>query len=357
MFDAYSEFYFAQEDHGDFLHIYIPGKLPMSTGQMQIKWKGNSVKPPIKDYKKAVILLKKNLKKAGNLKDLPQRQIPGYDSNYDYDVAPMGIWEITPNLKDLIYIRNDVAQKAKHTLWFPLLKKLQENIEHYDHIQLTLPQLPKLMTEEYLNEWYKNNQLESGFMKRLEKLSQKTMVDVIEDEESIKIKPVNHPFVNQPIKKVRYFLNQEKNPQNLSYQDFIKLKQQVIERDIYLLKGLSDSERKKLAHASLSDVQTESLHQLHFIQWPSLNGQMDKNNAIVVTSNIKQMYQYAVQTPVELFLRHHGAKLLAKGKPVFIELPIPYNDYRQCPIKKVKTKHDSRARLKRNLQKISEYTC
>jgi hypothetical protein len=354
MFDEYSEFYFAQEDHGNFLHIYIPGKLPMARGEKQIKWCGNFANPSKENYKKEAIILRKNLKKNGLLKDLPQRQLPGYSSFYPYSVAPMGIWEITPDLKDLIYVRNDVAYKMKHTLWFPLWKKLQENIGQYDYIQLTLPKLPKLMLEEHLNEWYKNNTLEAGFIKRLEKLSQKTMIDIMEDDNSIRIRPVNHPFVNQPARRIEYSQNQEKSRENLPCQDMLKLKQQVLERDVYLLKGLTDSERKKMAHASLSDVEQDSTHQLHWIHWPSLNGGMNKDNAIIVTSNIKQMYQFAVQTPLESFLKSHGSDLAKKGKPVFVELPIPYNGYRSAPIKKIKTKHQNRSELKQKLQKALE---
>ena len=354
MFDEYSEFYFAQEDHGNFLHVYVPGKLPFARGEKKIKWTGCFEKADANAYKKQAILFRKKLRRAGLLKDLPQRQIPYYDSYFQYTVAPMSIWELMPDLKDLVYIRNDVLYKAKHTLWFPLLHKLKESLKHYDYVQLTLPKLPQVMTEEALEQWYESNQFEAGFMKRLEKLSAKTMIDVVEDENCVKIKPVNHPFVNQPVCHVPYLPNEEKTPQTLSDQDLLKVRQQVMERDVYLLKGLTDSERKKLTHAS-KDISSQDGHQLHWIQWQSLNGQMNKDNAIVVTSNIKQMYQYAVQTPLESFLKFHAKELSKYDKPVVIELPIPYNSYRSTPIKKVKTKHGNRARMKQELQKSMEY--
>ncbi len=351
MFDEYSEFCFTQEDHGNYLHISVPGKLPESLGEKEIKWTGPFSSPLPKHLKEEAIRLKIRLKKEGRLENLPQKQLPGYSSVYSYGVAPMGVWEITPDLKDLIYIRNDVAHKMKHALWFPLLKKLQENIPNYDYIQLTLPKLPKVVTEELLNEWYKNNLISAGFVKRLEKMGQKTMIDVIDDSKNILVKPVNHPFVNQPYHRVLIDPNQPKKTQSLSEQDLLKLKQQVVERDLYLLKGLTDAERKKLSHINPSNTDTDYSHQLHWIQWPSLNGQMDKNNAIITTKTIAQMYQYVVQSPLECFLKIHLDDLLKKGKPVFVDLPVPYNGYRANPIKKIKTKHQNRPKLKHILQK------
>lgn len=295
------------------------------------------------------------MQKRGVLKNLPQRQVPGYSSNYDYDIRPMATWEITPQFKDLIYIRNDVFQLMKHTLWHPLLELMKSNISNYDYIQLELPALPQIVTEDVLESWYKSNLVVKKFMNSLSKLSQRTSIQEKQDDSETILKLTNHPFVNQPSIRVQVFPERHPDKKELTLEEISTIRQQVLMRDVYLLKGLTDLQRKKLVYGLNTDL--DSNYHVHWIEWPSLGGQFSKDNALIVSSNIRDMYQYSIRAPLEKFLKENRKRFAEQGKPVFIELPIPRNTYRSKPIQKIKLKRQDRRRLNDVLKKsIREQT-
>ena len=347
--DDIDQFFIAQEDNGNFLRVYIPGMPQYISSKKIIKWRGSTKRPPYKKIKTVSKILKKKLLKQGLLKDLPQRQIPGYSSNYDYDFNPMATWEITPRFKDLIYIRNDVFQLMKHTLWFPLLELMKDNIPKYDYIQLELPSLPKIVTENVLQSWYKSNSVAKKFLNSLNKLSQKTSIQEKQDDSKTILKLTNHPFVNQPAICVQVFPERQPDKKEPTLDDISTIKQQVLARDVYLLKGLTDMQRKKLVYGVNADL--DSNYHLHWAEWPSLGGQFTKDNALIVSSNIRDMYQYSIREPLENFLKKNRKRFVEQGKPVFVELPIPRNTYRSKPIQKIKLKRQDRHRLNNALKK------
>ena len=349
MMDDRDRFLIAQEDNGNFLRVYIPGMPQYVSSKKVIKWRGSTSSPSPKKVKIISKIIKRKLFKRGLLKDLPQRQIPGYSSNYEYDLRPMATWEITPRFRDLIYVRNDVFYLMKHTLWFPLLELMKNNISQYDYIQLELPSLPQIVTEDVLESWYKNNLVAKNFLNFLNKLSQRTSIQEEQDDSKTILKLTNHPFVNQPAICVQVFPESQADKKEPTTEQISTIRQQVLTRDAYLLKGLTDMQRKKLVYGLNAGL--DSNYHVHWVKWPSLGGQFSKDNALIVSSNIREMYQYSIREPLENFLKENQTRFVEQGKPVFVELPIPRNIYRSKPIPKIKLKRQDRRRLNEALKK------
>ena len=342
-------FFIAKEDHGHFLRVYVPGDPHHISAKKVIRWRGEPKYPPYFKIKAASKVLKRKLAKEGLLDDLPQESIPGYSVNYPYDVQFMATRKITPQLNDLIYVRNDVFYLLNRTLWHPLLKLMQENIKNYDYIRLELPQLPQLVTEDVVQSWYEANQLAAHFWHSLDKLTKTTTIQIDQDEQKTILRLKNHPFVNQPILPVQIWPEQSAGSKELTPAELSVIKRQVLERDVYFLKGLTDTQRKKLVYGI--NPHLDASYHLHWIQWPSLNGEQKKENAIIVSSNIRDMYQYAIKTPLEQFLKDNKQQLIDQGNPIILELPVPRNTYRPKPVKKIKMKRQNRRHLDRSLKK------
>ena len=337
------QFLIIAEDNGSFLRVYIPGKLPGPWPIRQIKWTGKEKVPSFDDFRREAAQIFPVLKKKGLTKDLPKRIIPGYSHSYAYDFHPMAIYEITPDPKDQVYMRNDVAYNMKHMLWFPLLFLMKEKIKTYDYIQLDLPVLPPVVTEEMCQAWYDNNQKASRFFERISQTSKDTRVERIDTDQDITLKLSHHPFVGQAIRRLPVFPKPKTRAIRLSEDQLHSLHLWVLNRDSNLLKGLSNSERKQLRKGTNPNL-TDS-YPIHWIRWLSLSGDMTGQNAIVVSADIEKTYQFSVRYPLEQYLRRNGSALAKIGKPVFAEVPIPTNEYRSKPISRVLTPRQNRRQL------------
>ena len=352
--DDNERFLIMQEDCGSYLHVYIPGKLPGNWPIRQIKWTGTEKLPSFDDLRREATKIFPTLKKKGLIKNLPERIIPGYSHSYAYDFHPMAIREITPDPKDQVYIRNDVAYNMKHMLWFPLWALMKEKIAHYNYIQLDIPTLPPVVTEEMCQSWFDNNQRASKFFERLSQTSKDTHIERIDSDERITLKITNHPFSGQPIQCFPVFPKPKKQTIRLAEDKLSALHLWVLNRDSNLLKGLSNSERKQLRKGMNPDL-TDS-YPIHWVRWLSLAGDMTGQNAIVVSLDIEKSYQFSVRYPLERYLRRNGSALQKENKPVFAEIPIPSNEYRAKPVAHTLTPRQNRRHLERlTRQAIQEY--
>ena len=341
--DDTERFLIAQEDNGTFLHIYIPGKRPDNWPVRQIKWTGRDPIPSFDDLRREAIILQRQLKKKRLLGNLPERIIPGYSHSYPYSFQPATIREINPDPKDQVYVRNDVAYNMRHMLWFPILKLLKEHIKNYDYIQLEIPVFPPVLTEELCQAWYEDNKKSSRFFDRLLKSSQNTRIETVTSESEITLKITNHPFVDKPIQRIQLLPDETIDSAPLSNDQLKTLHLKVLSRDSNILKGLKNSERKQLRHGASDDLIAS--YPIHWIRWLSLAGEMTKKNAILVSTNTEKTYQYAIRYPFEQYWRRNHSFFEDQNLPVYVEIPVPTNDYRIKPIAHTLMSHQKRHHL------------
>ena len=341
--DDRERFLIAQEDNGSFLRVYIPGKRPNNWPTHSIKWTGREHQAPYDEWRREASRLHAFYKKKGLLNDLPERQIPGYSHSYAYAFHPRAIAEITPDPKDQICIRNDVAYNMKHMLWFPLRELLREKIKQYAYIQLEIPKFPLILTEEMCQAWYENNQKSIKFFERLAQTSQDTHIETISSDREITLKITNHPFVSRPVQRIRILPQPTPSVTTLTEDQLRLLHLRVLSRNSNMLKGLTDIERKQLRRGN--NAALTASYPLHWIHWLSLSGSMTEQNAMVISSEIAKSYQFSVRYPFEQYWRRNRSFFEKQGLPVFVELPIPTNDYRSRPIAHTITHHPSRRHL------------
>ena len=343
--DDRERFLIAQEDNGNFLRVYIPGKRPDNWPTRQIKWTGRETLPSFDDMRREAALLLCRMKKKGMPKGLPEKIIPGYSHSYAYAFHPSTIREINPDPKDQIYIRNDVAYNMKHMLWFPLRGLLQEKIKTFDYIQVDLPVCPLILTEEKCQAWYESNQRSSKFFERLAQTSQDTRIESITTDSEVTLKITNHPFVGNPVQRIRLLPHETKETKALSDEQLRLLHLKVLSLDSNMLGGLTDSERKKMRKGANADLIDS--YPIHWIRWLSLSGQMTEQNAMIVSEDINKSYQFSVRYPFEQYWRRNRISLENSQLPVFVEVPVPTSGYRPKPVAHILTRHPKRHHLNR----------
>lgn len=342
--DEETQFSFHQENHGSFLHIYVPGKLPDYIPMQTIRWQGKPQLPDPAEVECAKHHLKNTLNNKGLLQDLPQRQIPGYSSNYPYDCQFSILPDIVADTRHMTYIRNDVHYHAKHALWFPLLRLLTENRDKFSYILIDLPVIPQITPENFFTNWLASNQKAIRFFQKVHDSSAQTRIHRSETQDAVILSIQNHRFASQPTTRIRINFATNTHPASPLTQDELdELKQRVFSRDAYLLRGLNDQTRKSLAHGM--DIPLTRDYQLHWKRWLSLGGQQVKNNALIIPQDMALHYRTAVLLPTEHYLSQHKAELARLHKPVYIDVPVPVADYRNRPITRPHTKHIRRHAL------------
>ena len=354
--DYEQRFTLHMEDHGSFLHISIPGKAPGVHETQTIRW--TAMGPFLKSNELTAerAQFKRELKRQGLLKNLPEKIIPGYAHSYAYEVRFAVPYEICTDLNNLAYIRNDVSHVANHMLWFPLMKELEGRKDQYDHILIEVPVFPKVVTESFYDKWYENNQRATSFVKRLRNSSAQTRIHRTETDREIILKVKNHPFEEQPTQRVLLDMKRIlRQPTPLSDEAAGDMKRRVLSRDAYLLRGLDDNPRKCFARGQ--DIPLSDAYELHWKRWLSLSGKQERNNVIVVPKGLSVTYRMTVQAPVECYLDKNYVRLAQAGKDVYLDIPLPMAHYRDRPIaRRCCSKRQNRYALNRQVREAyTEY--
>ena len=350
-FDFRNQFFILQEDRGSFLHISIPGQIPNSPQMRTLYWtdpelgtKPKFISPKLKkQMKKELIEFLKSQRKS--LKHLPQREIPGYKDNYSYDFQYATTSSLCRDERDIVYVRNDVQHHIRHALWLQIEEIIAEKKEKFSDIRIELPVFPKIVTDAFYREWYENNQREMRFLTKTLEKSDKTFIEKIEKEDCFLLKLKNHPFSNQPVQRVQLIPTEQKNTIRLNNEEYKLLKTSVLKRDARLLNSLTNRERHWFSRGHKTD-EAENLH-IHWIHWDLLNGPQTRKNALLVTSDIQMKYRLTVELPFLKYWENYETILSRKGKPVFIDIPVPMNCYRQKPIQKEHLKPQERRFINR----------
>jgi len=334
------------EDHGSFLHIFIPGTAPGVRETQTIRWTGMATPPKSKDIKRDKQQLVRSLRRSGKLKNLPQKTVPGYDHGYAYDVRFAIPYEISPVLDNLVYTRNDVAHVTNHMLWFPIMDILRENEAKYSHILIDAPVFPKVVTEHFYQSWYESNQKASPFVQRVQDGSTRTRIQRTETEDAIILQIKNHMFEGQPTLRLRVNPYAPMSFIPPKYDEKMEdLKRRIFARDAYLLRGLDDRARKCLARGQSTPLSDD--YKLHWKNWLSLDGTRTRENAILVPNDIELFYRASVRAPVENYLKKYSLLLAKAGKPIYVDVPIPMAHYRNKPIARHCSKRQDRRALNR----------
>ena len=346
-------FVIAKEEHGSFMRIYIPGKVPNHAGSRTIRWTG--VPEPISGavLKKEAHRLKETLKSQGLLENLPQKTVPGYAHGYAYDCQLSMTGDITNDPRELIYIRNDVSYNMRHMLWYPLAEILRKEIQTHDYILLDIPVFPKVVTEKFCQDWYDSNQNKEAFVQKLNRPSNHTQICITSSCGKTILKIKNNPFEKQPTKLIQLFPEpRAKLTPQLSTTQLTDIRTRVLQRDVKYLKELTDFEKKQLSKAA--NPALADLYRLHWIQWLTLAGAAHRSNAIVVRPEIEQSYQFTVQSPFMSYWEKHKADFAERGRPVFVELPVPLNAYHHKPTPRPLTNRQERRYLNRLTRQMAE---
>ncbi|MBQ7412860.1 MAG: hypothetical protein IJV07_01110 [Alphaproteobacteria bacterium] len=346
-------FVIAKEEHGSFMRIYIPGKVPNHAGSRTIRWTG--VPEPISGavLKKEARRLKATLKSQGLLENLPQKTIPGYAHGYAYDCKLSMTGDITNDPRELIYIRNDVAYNMRHMLWYPLAEILKKEIQTHDYILVDIPVFPKVATEKFFQDWYDSNQKNAAFVQRLNRSSNHTQVCLTSSCGKTILKIKGHPFEKQPTRLVTLLpVPRTKTQPQLSETQLDNIRTRVLQRDVKYLKELTNFEQNQLSRASAPEL--ADTYRLHWVQWLTLAGAAHRSNAIVVRPEIERSYQFTVQAPFMSFWERNKVDFAERGRPVLVELPVPLNAYRYKPAPQPMTNRQERRYLNRLTQQMAE---
>ena len=333
-----NQFFILQEDCGSFLRISIPGQVPDSADKRIIHWSPESLDehPKFIPYEtkkqkqKEITAWLRTQKKSRS--GLPQKELPGYSNTYLYDFQYAATSDLCRDPDDIVYIRNDVHHYAKHMLWFQIDKIIKENKNKFSDIQLELPVFPQVITEDFYKDWYDNNQQEMRFLTKTIEKSDKTFIEKVEKEDCIILKLKNHSFSNQPIKRVQLLPTSQQTHVVADLHEYDTIKLSVLKRDARLLNNLTNRERRRFARGQKTE-DSENLH-IHWVHWDFLNGPQAKENAILVTPDIQTKYRLSIELPFLKYWENNQSDLSRKGKPVFIDLPIPMNGYRHKPLQK-----------------------
>ena len=349
--DYGKHFFILQEDRGSVLRISIPGIVPETSDKRIIHWSQEALdmhpqfisRELKKQKEKEIISLLDEQKKS--FSDLPQKNVPGYTHNYPYSFQYATTSDICRDPNDIVYTRNDVQHYARHMLWFPLEKIIADKKSKYTDIQIELPVFPAIITEDFYKEWYESNQHEMLFLTRTLEQSSKTSIEKIEREDCILLKLKNHSFINQPVKRIQLIPTEQQEHITLTEKEEDLLKTSVLKRDARLLSGLTNRERRRFARGQKTE-ETSELH-IHWIHWDFLNGEQTKENALLVSSDIQTKYRLTIEQPFIKYWEHHQDDLSRKGKPVFVDVPVPMNGYRHKPIQKEHIKPQERRFINR----------
>ncbi len=337
-FDYDKHFFILQEDRGSFLRISIPGQIPDAHETRVIHWSQETLNiyPKFishntkRQMRKELTTFLKSQKKRYNL--LPQKNIPGYDHFYSYDFQYATTSDICRDPDDIVYIRNDISHYIRHMLWFPIEKIIKEKKDKFSDIQIELPVFPRIITEDFYKGWYENNQQEMHFLTKTLEKSDKTIIEQIEKEDCYVLKLKNHSFANQPTQRIQLIPTTQQVQTTLSEHEYDLIKLAILKRDARLLSNLTNRERRRFARGQKTE-DGENLH-IHWKYWDFLNGPQIKENAILVTSDIQTKYRLTIEQPFIKYWERHQHIFSQKGKPVFVDLPIPMNGYRHKPIQK-----------------------
>ena len=344
--DYNKQFFILQEDRGSFLRISIPGQVPDSFDKRIIHWSQEALNqyprfiPSATKRQKRKELTEFLKSQKKQYAHLPQREIPGYSYSYAYDFHYATTSDICRDPDDIVYIRNDVHLYTKHMLWFPIEKIIREKKDKFSDIQIELPVFPQIITEDFYKNWYENNQHEMHFLTRTLEKSDKTVIEQQEKEDCFVLKFKNHSFANQPVKRIQLVPTSQQVDMTLSDKEYEALKTSLLKRDARILSNLTNRDRRRFAHAQKTD-ETDNLH-IHWIHWDFLNGEMTKENALLVTSDIQTKYRLTIEQPFIKYWEQNHHILSRQDKPVFVYVPIPMNCYRHKPIKKEHMKPQER---------------
>ena len=240
-------------------------------------------------------------------------------------------------------------------LWRPMYFTLTENMDLRPFTDYTMPVLPRIVTMSFVDKWYQTNQAEASYLARIQKKSKQTRIVSQGEGDKIILKIKYHPFVNQPIERVLLYPTFPKHfPQRISFEDQEFLRQKLLRRDAYRLKGLSDNERTRLAH--MQPIESHSNYLIHWTRWLSFNGNMSAANAILVSRDTEIKYQTLVQKPFDAYWEKNWSRLSQTGKKIYVDIPIPMAEYRPTPIRPIRTKRQNRYHLNRLAQQaLTDY--
>lgn len=346
-----NKFFILQEDRGSFLRISIPGQVPDSSDKRIIHWSEAALSEfprfiPFdtkKQKHKEITAWLRTQKRSRST--LPQKSLPGYSNTYLYDFQYAATSDICRDPDDIVYVRNDVHHYAKHMLWFQIDKIIKDKKDKFSDIQIELPVFPQIITEDFYKDWYENNQQEMRFLAKTLEKSDNTIIEQQEKEDCFVLKFKNHSFANQPVKRIQLCPTTQQTNIVLDDKEYEALKTTLLKRDARMLSGLTNRERRRFARGQKTE-ETSDLH-IHWIHWDFLNGEQTKENALLISSDIQTKYRLTIEQPFIKYWEHHQDSLSRKGKPVFIDVPIPMNGYRHKPIQKEHIKPQERRFINR----------
>ena len=332
--DSQNLFSFFTEDKKTHFAVSIPGSV--SHQFCKIFWNGGHNSSPLTELDRAEIL--HHYQEQGFLDGYTESEIK------DMRLGQNG-WRIAypqnisrPQLSDARIFEEAAYQTLTDRLWQPL------RAVFHSYTEYTMPILPKVVTTSFVEAWHQANQKEAVYLNRLYQKAEETRIIPKDEENSITLKIMGHPFVSQPIERILLFpVDTLSEPKTLSPADQDSLRSRLLRRDTYRLKGLSNTERAHFPHTKSINAN----YQVHWIKWLSLGGDMTTKNAIFVTQDIQTKYQILVQKPFESYWEKNRKNLTQTGKKIYAEIPVPMTAYRSTPIRPVHTKRQDRYYLNR----------